>query len=269
MIVMEEIQGVVREAAKLFADRAAARKIREKGAYDYVTAVDEAVQHFMQEKLGKLHPHIQFMGEEKDNSAIDMNGFVWVLDPVDGTTNLVHDYRNSAISLALMSNKEVILGIVYNPFSDEMYYAQKGKGSFLNGEEIHVSGAKTMKESLVSIGTSPYFKKEAEKNFRVFTQIFKDCQDIRRCGSASLDLAHVACGRIDGYMENHLKLWDYAAGALIVREAGGEVLNYVGEKLPMELDGNVVAGNPLISKILLKEYLQKYLPVLKRCQEIK
>ncbi|MBQ8038882.1 MAG: inositol monophosphatase, partial [Lachnospiraceae bacterium] len=177
MIVMEEIQGVVREVAKLFADRAAAGKIREKGAYDYVTAVDEAVQHFMQKKLGELYRHFQFMGEEKDNSAIDMNGFVWVLDPVDGTTNLVHDYRNSAISLALMSNKEVILGIVYNPFSDEMYYAQKGKGSFLNGRKIHVSDAKTMEESLISIGTSPYFKEEAEENFKMFSQIFKDCQD--------------------------------------------------------------------------------------------
>ena len=255
MITVEGIQSVVREAAKLFADRTAAKTIKEKGAYDYVTAVDESVQCFIQEKLGVLFPQIQFMGEEKDNSAVDMRGLVWVLDPVDGTTNLVHDYRNSAISLALLNNKEVILGIVYNPFVDEMYYAQKGNGSFLNGKKIHVSNAKTMGESLISIGTSPYFKEEAEENFKMFSQIFKDCQDIRRCGSASLDLAHIACGRIDGYMENHLKLWDYAAGVLIVREAGGEVFNFQGEKLSMELDGNVVAGNAIISKTLVEKYL--------------
>lgn len=255
MIVMEEIQSIVREAAKLFADRTAAGIIREKGVCDYVTVVDEAVQCFIQKKLGKLYPHIQFIGEEKDNSAVDMSGLVWVLDPVDGTTNLVHDYRNSAISLALMNNREVILGIVYNPFTDEMYYAKKGEGSFLNGEKIHVSDAMAMKESLISIGTSPYFKEESEDNFKVFTRIFKDCQDIRRLGSAALDLAHVACGRIEGYMENHLKLWDYAAGALIVREAGGEVLNYSGAKLPMEMEGNVVAGNEMISKILVEKYL--------------
>lgn len=257
MIEMEEIQGVVREAAKFFTDRAAVGMIREKGLYDYVTAVDEVVQQYMQEKLEALYPDIQFMGEEKDNSTIDMRGDVWVLDPVDGTTNLVHDYRNSAISLALISNREVIFGIIYNPFSDEMYYAKKGNGSFLNGEKIHVSDAKAMEESLISIGTSPYFKDEAQKNFQIFSQIFRDCQDIRRCGSASLDLAHVACGRIDGYVENHLKLWDYAAGVLIVREAGGKVLNYEGQELPMELDGNVVAGNSLIPKIIVEQYLDE------------
>lgn len=254
-IEMEEIQGVVREAAKLFTDRSAVGMIREKGLYDYVTAVDEAVQQYIQEKLEALYPNIQFMGEEKDNSTIDMKGDVWVLDPVDGTTNLVHDYRNSAISLALISNREVILGIIYNPFSDEMYYAKKGEGSFLNGEKIHVSDAKAMGESLISIGTSPYFKDEAEENFKTFSQIFRECQDIRRCGAASLDLAHVACGRIDGYMENHLKLWDYAAGVLIVREAGGIVLNYEGQELQMELDGNVVAGNSIIPRLIVEQYL--------------
>lgn len=249
------VQGVICEAAKLFLNRTAVKKTREKGAYDYVTAVDEAVQRFMQQKLSELYPHIQFMGEEKDNSNVDMSGLVWVLDPVDGTTNLIHDYQNSAVSLALMSNREVVLGIVYNPFSNEMYHAEKGKGSFLNGERIHISDAKRMSESLISIGTSPYFKEDAEENFKMFTAIFKDCQDIRRCGAASLDLAYVACGRIDGYMEKHLKIWDYAAGALIVREAGGEVFNYKGEKLPMELNGNVVAGNQNIVKILVEKYL--------------
>lgn len=250
------VQDVVREAANLFLDRAAVKQTREKGAYDYVTAVDEAVQGFMQQKLGELYPEIQFMGEEKDNSNVDLSGLVWVLDPVDGTTNLIHDYQNSAISLALMSDQKVIFGMVYNPFSNEMFYAEKGKGSFLNGKEIHVSKAKRMNESLISIGTSPYFKGEAEENFKVFTAIFKDCQDIRRCGAASLDLAHVACGRIDGYMENHLKIWDYAAGTLIVREAGGEVFNYKGKKLPMELNGNIVAGNQNIAKILVEKYIK-------------
>ena len=226
MVMIDVVQEVVREAGTLFSNRKAANQVREKGACDYVTAVDEAVQKFIQQKLGELYPNIQFMGEEQDNSAIDMEGLVWVLDPVDGTTNLVHDYRNSAISLALLNNGEVVLGIIYNPFSNEMYYAQKGEGSFLNGKAIHVSPAKTMGESLISIGTSPYFKEEAEENFKLFTDIFKDCQDIRRCGAASLDLAYVACGRIDGYVENRLKIWDYAA------------------------------GTPAIAKILTEEYLE-------------
>lgn len=133
-----------------------------------------------------------------------------------------------------------------------MYYAEKGNGSYLNGKRIHVGTATTMGESLISIGTSPYYKEETEENFQMFSKIFKECQDIRRCGAASLDLAHVACGRIDGYMENHLKLWDYAAGTLLVREAGGEVFAYNGEKLEMEFDGNIVAGNRRIAECLIK-----------------
>lgn len=246
MILIEEIQTVVREAAK----------IKEKGAYNYVTAVDNVVQLFLQEKLQTLYPNIQFMGEEKDNSGIDMNGLIWVLDPVDGTTNLIHNYHYSAISLALLDGGESVLGIVYAPYSDEMYLAQKGKGSYLNGQKIHVSEAKTMKESLISVGTSPYYKDEAEENFKIFMHIFKDCQDIRRGGCASLDMAYVACGRIDGYIENHLILWDYAAGTLIAREAGGEVLDYEGENLSLTLDGNVVAGNPHIASILATQYLK-------------
>lgn len=216
MIDIKIIQAIVREAAELFSNRKAVRQVREKGAYDYVTAVDEAVQKYIQEKLNELYPYIQFVGEEKENKAVDLNG------------------------------------IVYNPFSNEMYYAEKGNGSYLNGKRIHVGTATTMGKSLISIGTSPYYKEETEENFQMFSKIFKECQDIRRCGAASLDLAHVACGRIDGYMENHLKLWDYAAGTLLVREAGGEVFAYNGEKLEMEFDGNIVAGNRRIAECLIK-----------------
>jgi len=257
MVEITKIQDIVREAAKLFADRNAAEHIMEKGHCDYVTAVDEAVQAFMQKQLGALYSEIQFMGEEQDNSEIDMSGLVWVLDPVDGTTNLIHDYQSSAISLALLENREPILGIVYNPYMDEMFWAEKGKGSFLNGRPIHISNAECMAESLISVGTSPYYKDKADEIFKTFTEIYKDCQDIRRCGSAAIDLAHVACGRIDAYLEQHLKIWDFAAGVLLVREAGGEVLDYIGEKRTMESVGDVVAGNGRIARILVEKYLIK------------
>lgn len=135
MIEILKVQEIVREAAKIFSNRNAAEQIKQKGVFDYVTAIDEAVQEFIQKELSDLYPQIQFMGEEKDNSDIDMSGQVWVLDPVDGTTNLIHDYQNSAISLALIDNSEIILGIIYNPFSDEMFYAEKDKGSFLMEKE--------------------------------------------------------------------------------------------------------------------------------------
>lgn len=257
MVDIIKVQEVVREAAKLFSNREATGQIKQKGAFDYVTAVDEAVQEFMKQELGKLYPEIQFIGEESDNSEVDWDGAAWVLDPVDGTTNLIHDYQNSAISLALMEKRELLLGVVYNPFVDEMYYAEKGKGSYLNGKRIFVSQVKKMNESLISVGTSPYHKDEADEIFRSFAKMYKDCQDLRRCGSAALDMAHVACGRIEAYTEKHLKIWDYAAAALLVREAGGRVLDYQGNDLTMEPMGNVVAGNAYIPEVLVEKYLNE------------
>ena len=132
MIDYKKIQEIVRQAAKLFADRECVGCIKEKGMYDFVTAVDEAVQNFIQKELQVLYPEISFLGEESNEKNVNMEGLVWVLDPVDGTTNLIHDYKGSAISLALLNNKEVIAGIIYDPYLDEMYFSEKGKCAYLN-----------------------------------------------------------------------------------------------------------------------------------------
>lgn len=256
MIDYKLVKQIVRQASNLFTDRESAGSIKEKGMCDFVTAVDEAVQNFIQKELQLLYPDILFMGEESTEASIDMNRLVWVLDPVDGTTNLIHDYKNSAISLALLNKKEVIAGIIYDPYLDEMYFAVKGKGAYLNEQPIHVSNAKSMNESLIAIGTSPYYKNEAADNFKTFEKIYMDCQDIRRTGSAALDLAHIACGRIEGYLEKKLKIWDFAAGALIVREAGGCVFDYEGNDRTMEPIGDVVAGNGSVAKILARDYIK-------------
>lgn len=256
MIDYKLVKQIVRQASKLFTDRESAGRIKEKGMCDFVTAVDEAVQNFIQKELQLLYPDILFMGEESTEASIDMNRLVWVLDPVDGTTNLIHDYKNSAISLALLDKKEVIAGIIYDPYLDEMYFAEKGKGAYLNEQPIHVSNAKSMSESLIAIGTSPYYKNEAADNFKTFEKIYMDCQDIRRTGSAALDLAHIACGRIEGYLEKKLRIWDFAAGALIVREAGGCVFDYEGNDRTMEPIGDVIAGNGSVAKILARDYIK-------------
>lgn len=251
----EELEALLKKAGKLFADRNAAAHTREKGVADYVTEVDFAVQQFIRRRLEELYPEVQFLSEEKSNEEIDKNGLVWVLDPVDGTTNLIHDYRASVISLALMQKGSVELGMIYNPYTDELFSAQKGKGSYCNGQKIEVSGAETMEKCLISIGTSPYYKEMAEKNFKVFQAIFKDCQDIRRSGSAALDLAYVACGRIEAYFERNLKIWDYAAGMLLVRESGGQVTDYRGNDADTEMISNITAANPKINSVLTEKYL--------------
>lgn len=251
----EELEALLKKAGKLFADRNVAAHTREKGVADYVTEVDFAVQQFIRRRLEELYPEVQFLSEEKSNEEIDKDGLVWVLDPVDGTTNLIHDYRASVISLALMQKGSVVLGMIYNPYTDELFSAQKGKGSYCNGQKIEVSGAETMEKCLISIGTSPYYKEMAEKNFKVFQAIFKDCQDIRRSGSAALDLAYVACGRIEAYFERNLKIWDYAAGMLLVRESGGQVTDYRGNDADTEMISNITAANPKINSVLTEKYL--------------
>lgn len=254
-IDIELVKQIIIEAAEIFGSKESVAKIITKGRADFVTAVDVQVQQFMQEKLTALYPQIQFMSEELDNSAIDRENYVWVLDPVDGTTNLIHDYKRSAVSLALMKGGESYLGFIYNPYTKEMFHAVAGRGSFLNGEPIRVSEEEDMANSLITVGTAPYYKELAKENFALIEKLYGDCVDIRRTGSAALDMVDVACGRIEGYFEKRLKIWDYAAGMLIVREAGGEVCYFDGRKAAGGPVADVVAGNKVILEKLLKEYL--------------
>lgn len=253
---VNELKELLRKAGDLFQDRAAAGHTKAKGVADYVTEVDYTVQQYIRTQLEQKYPQIQFLSEEKNNEEIDMNGMLWILDPVDGTTNLIHDYHASVISLALMEQGTVILGMIYDPYMKELFMAEKGKGSFCNGQLIHVSKAESMEQCLIAIGTSPYYKQLAEKNFELFRAVFKDSQDIRRSGSAARDLAYVACGRLDGYLEQKLKIWDYAAGMLLVREAGGCVRDYKGRDFGNEKTGDIVAANPGIATLLMKNYLR-------------
>ncbi len=251
-----EVIKIVKEAGDFLRNRDAASHISVKGASDYVTDTDRRVQEFIAGALRKLYPEIQFLGEEKDNSEIDMSGSVWVLDPVDGTTNLIHDYKRSCISLALMVNREVKFGIIYQPWSEELFYAEKGRGAFLNEKPIHVSSAQTMADSLIAVGTSPYDKEElGRKNFDYIYHIFMDSQDIRRSGSAAIDLADVAAGRTEAFFEQNLKIWDYAAGKLLVEEAGGKVGKFDGSEIAGEMRSEVLGANPFLYKILSEKYL--------------
>lgn len=254
-INMEQVINIVKEASKLFADREAAEHTTVKGKADFVTEVDVAVQNYIQERLEQLYPQIQFLSEEKNNEDVDKNGLVWVLDPVDGTTNLIHDYKASVISLALMEQGKPIVGIVYNPYNKELFTAKAGEGCYCNGKKVTVSSVTKMEDCLIAIGTSPYYKEMAKKNFTVFEKLFCDCQDIRRTGSAALDLAYVASGRIEGYFERSLKIWDFAAGSLLVKEAGGVIVNYQGEEAKMDMVGDIVAGNQEVVMQLVEKYL--------------
>lgn len=251
----DKLVSMVMGTKRMITDRQAVSQVTIKGAADYVTQVDFQVQEFLREQLHNEWPGIQFMGEEKDNSEIDFDGDIWILDPVDGTTNLIHDFRNSAVSLGLCSRGEIICGVIYQPFTGEVFAAEKGEGAFLNGEPIHVSGAETMAESLISVGTTPYEHAYADRNFELFKKVFLDCQDIRRIGSAAIELAYVACGRLEAFFEMNLKPWDYAAGLLLIEEAGGTVTDFQGRKPAPWEKGNIVGSNGPIGRLLVEQYI--------------
>ena len=220
---------IVREAGARLEDRSLAAQVRAKGPTDFVTAVDTEVQERIRARLQALDGTIQFMAEEKDNAAIDPARPVWVLDPVDGTTNLIHGFRHSAISLALAEGGRVCLGLVFDPFAGELFTARRGGGAFCNGRPIHASGTVHLADSLCSVGTNPGRREEAGAAFARARRIYDRCHDIRRIGAASVELCYTACGRLDAYLEHGLKPWDYAAGWLILEEAGGRLTTWDGK----------------------------------------
>lgn len=238
-------------AGRLLADPAALRSIRSKSETDYVTNVDLAVQEFLREHLAALAPDVQFMAEEQDNSALDLTRPCWILDPVDGTTNLIHQFQHSAISLALAEDGQVVFGVVYHPYTQECFTAFRGGGAFRNGCLIRVSETSSLADSLLSAGTVPGRRDLADAAFRQMRALYDRCQDIRRAGCASLDLCWVACGRLDGYVELSLQPWDYAAGLLLVEEAGGLVTTLDGMPLSLTEGGAVLASNQILHPTLM------------------
>lgn len=239
----EQVLALIRQTDAILFDEASVADVREKGEADYVTRVDVGVQQFLKEKLAERYPSIGMISEEQEQFAADPRGSFWILDPVDGTTNLIHHYQMSAVALALYECGEITFSAVYNPFSRECFTAVKGQGAWLNGGRIRVSGTGRLDHALVSYGSSPYEKERAHGLFEFYERIFLRCADFRRTGSAELDLCYVACGRQDAYLEQNLKPWDYAAGALIVKEAGGRVAGWDGRELPWLENSDVIATN--------------------------
>lgn len=233
---------IVMETKNIIMDKESAHEITVKGLADYVTQTDFKVQSFLMEKLSQAYPEAGFLAEEKEN---DYKGGtpVWIIDPIDGTTNLIHGCNMSAVSLAYYDSRETVFGAVYNPFTGELFRAEKGKGAFLGDIRIRCTDTDNAGRCLAAVGTSPYYKDEAEDNFRLFQKVFLTCEDIRRTGSAALDHCYVAAGRFDAYFERHLKPWDYAAGKLILEEAGGKVTGWQGEEADPTKIWDILATN--------------------------
>lgn len=243
-----KITELIRQTKPLIFREMTHEKVMEKGAADYVTNVDVAVQNYLKEALEKEFPKIRLIAEEKENLGLDPDSSYWILDPIDGTTNLIRDYHLSAVSLGLYENGEITFGVVYNPFTEELFYGAKGE----NGAPIQVSNQPEFKDAVVSFGSSPYEKNRAKELFPVFYNIFMNCADFRRTGSAALDICYVACGRQHAYLEQNLKPWDYSGASIILREAGGVITDWGNKELPYLSNSDILACVPQFREILLK-----------------
>lgn len=225
-------------------------KIDEKGFANFVTNIDLEVQERLKERLGALAPDAAFLSEESPYVERDSGKPCWIVDPIDGTTNLIHGYPHVAISVAYFDGEDRF-GIVYNPFDGELYTAARGKGAFLNGEPIRVSEAGRMEQTIIGFGL-PYNRDRARVMFRAAEKVFATCQDMKRKGAAALDLCYVAAGRLDGFFEVDLNVWDFAAGCVILEEAGGEVSDWLGRQIgPQTRKADVLSSNGKIHCLLL------------------
>ena len=222
-------------------------RIDRKGHNDFVTEVDKAAENAIIEVLKRAYPDHAILGEESSASANlhDENENVWIIDPLDGTTNFIHGFPQYAISIALQHRDQITQAVIYDPTRNELFTASKGAGAFLNDKRIRVAKRDKLADALIGTGF-PYSDLSAlDEYVKMFHLMTQKSAGLRRPGSAALDLAYVAAGRLDGFFEKNLKPWDVAAGALLVSEAGGIIANFSGDADYL-YKGDVIAGSPKI-----------------------
>ena len=233
------IHKMVREAGELaMSYRAEVKtiKVEQKGSEkDLVSEADKAIERFIREKIEKAYPGHGVTGEEE--GVRGDHDYRWIVDPIDGTVAFLHGQYFFSISVALTFKDELLMAAVYAPVLDDFFFAEKGKGAYLNGKPIHVSTAASLVESIFSTGFACVRNTEDQESLEQFCRFLPYVRDVRRYGSAALDLCYVACGQLDGYWERGLNLYDVAAGMLILTESGGKYSDYSGGNsgLPSEI----------------------------------
>jgi myo-inositol-1(or 4)-monophosphatase len=251
--LMREAGSIARSAGELILTLSSReRQISYKSARDMVTEVDQASENYIISEIRRLYPQHAILAEEGGKSVANDSPYTWIIDPLDGTTNFVHAFPVFAVSIGIEFENELYAAAVYDPNRDELFTAGKSRGAFVNGEPIEVSNTKDLGKSLLATGFS-YFNDDYFKlNMELWASIYGKTQGLRRAGAAAIDLAWLACGRLDGLWEFSLKPWDIAAGALLVTEAGGQVSGPQGEALDLTA-GHIIAANPHIHPHIIKE----------------
>jgi len=237
--------------------------ITNKGKIDLVTDADYASENLILSTIRERYPHHGILAEETGEvttNSPDGSSLTWIIDPLDGTTNFAHKFPVFAVNIALRDADNLLLAVTYDPLHDECFTAARGQGATLNGKPIHVTETHHMERSLLATGF-PYDRHDApDNNTAAFSIFLRRAQGVRRAGSAALDFAYVACGRLDGYWEMRLSPWDMAAGILIVREAGGKVSTYEGVEDSANIfrERRMIATNGLIHDEMVRTLKEVY-----------
>lgn len=244
--LLEKIKKIVGECGKIIieADRSSLDIELKEGNNNIVTKYDKLVQTTLRKKLSNLLPESIFIGEENDENVNDFikDKYVFIVDPIDGTTNFSRELNLSAISVALLKNNQPIIAVCYNPYMKEMYTAIKGCGAFLNDKRIHVSNKK-LKEGILLSGCAPYYNELRKKSLDIQNKLALIASDYRRFGSAVIELCCIASGKAEVYFELKLMPWDYAAASLIIQEAGGKITTIDGEEIQYNNPSSIIASN--------------------------
>lgn len=222
-----------------------------KGPANFVTMADKRAEEMLYSDLAKARPGYGFIGEEGGTRVGEDKTHTWIVDPLDGTTNFLHGIPHFAISIGLQRDGNVIAGVIYNPANDELYVAERGKGAFLNDQRLRVAGRRKLNECVIGCGLPHIGRGDLELSRAELSEIQNRVAGLRRFGAASLDMAFIAAGRLDGYWERNLQPWDIAAGQIIVREAGGVFTGIEGHDDALKT-GNVVCGNEFVHSELVK-----------------
>lgn len=239
--LLEKVCSIVREDGERILAMKQPEIYTKEGHANFVTSADLASQNFLVERLTPLLPQAHFFAEEQEENVLSP-GYNWLIDPIDGTTNFMRGMRASSISVALTENDRCVLGVVYNFYSGELFSSVRGMGAHLNGAPLHVAHV-PLDQTLICCGTAPYNRELMEASLFVVRELYASCGDLRRGGSAALDLCNVAAGRADAFFEACLSPWDYAAASLIVEEAGGIISSVAPHALDFQNKTPVLAGS--------------------------
>lgn len=242
------------------ADKASHLAVDSKGKNDFATEVDRLAEKEIISIIKASYPEHSILAEESGEHA--GNDFVWVIDPLDGTTNFIHGFPQYAVSIALKYKDRIEIGVVYDPLRDELFTAKRGGGAMLNNRRIRVTGLSSMKGALIGTGFPFKVPQHLDAYLGMFRAITMDSAGIRRAGSAALDLAYLAAGRLDAFWEIELKEWDMAAGVLLVKEAGGVATDFSFNDHYLA-SGNLIAGSPRMHQLMYQLIEPHVTPALK------